>query len=96
MTLKQKFSFWAALSLPAIALSAYLFLIPTPANALSCPGGSFRSTCPQSGKATWCGTGTGTCIPLGGSGTFVFCPNSTGGHPGPGTCEANNIVCCTQ
>jgi hypothetical protein len=96
MVTKQRVSLLVALLLPAIALSAYLFLAPAKAGALSCPGGTFKSLCPQTGKSTWCGTGTGSCVPPGGGGTFIFCPTSNGQHPGPGICESNNLVCCTQ
>lgn len=90
MNTKQRISLLTALALPALALSAFLALTPKQAKALSCPGGTFKAgPCNPSGG---CQSGTGTCYSPGSNGIYVFCPN----HPGPGICEGNGVVCCTQ
>lgn len=91
MTLKQKLSVIAAAFLPILAMCVYLLVLPSRANASSCPGGTFQSGC-SGGPRGWCGTGSGGCVAPHSSGIFVFCPN----HPGPGICEGNSTVCCTQ
>ena len=92
MKLKQKLSLLSAMLLPILALAAYLLLVPALANATSCPGGMFKSSCGPGG--TGCNTGTGQCVPNNGGGTFIYCPNGHGGFPGPGTCH-NGVTCCT-
>lgn len=89
MNLKQKLSLFSALSLPALALSAYFLLTPARAAAQSCPGGMYHAPCGFNG--TGCETGTGGCISNGARGYFIYCPP----HPGAGSCS-NGWTCCTQ
>lgn len=81
MNLKQKFSVFTAMALPALALSS--FFLTTSVKARTIKGhtsyqcdyyspGNFPDTCE---------TGSGVSVPVGQSSIFVFCPN------GWGTCE---------
>jgi hypothetical protein len=95
MNLKQRFSVLAALLLPVIALSAFLFFAPTQTSAASCPPGYWYPG--ESCSHNYCNDGHSGCtIPPGGQGIFVYCKNVDGQASGPGICSmTGSCVKCT-
>ena len=92
MNLKQRISLLFASLLPALALAAYLLILPSGARASSCPPGDVYDPCP--GHPYSCaGTPTG-CVGINTGSFFFFCPPEHGSGPGPGTCEAGQCVHC--